>query len=107
MNCVTSILTAIAEAEVHAGPTLIVLVSALAVEYAGSVSVSPVHIMRGLGSLLRNCSGERTGKINSSHDSLTSLCYFCSCSAGCMLIGYATAIRALRRYPHRHYRAGV
>ncbi|KAF4598384.1 hypothetical protein EYR38_006786 [Pleurotus pulmonarius] len=56
MNCATALLTAIAEPEVHAGPTLIVLVSALAVEYAGSVSVSPVDIMRGLGSLLKNCS---------------------------------------------------
>lgn len=56
INCATALLTAIAEAEVHAGPTLIVLVSALAVEYAESVSVSPVHIMRGLGSLLKNCS---------------------------------------------------
>ncbi|KAF7428422.1 hypothetical protein PC9H_007646 [Pleurotus ostreatus] len=56
MNCATALLTAIAEAEVHAGPTLIVLVSALAVEYAECVSVSPVHVMRGLGYLLKNCS---------------------------------------------------
>ncbi|KAG5220079.1 Adaptin-N domain-containing protein [Salix suchowensis] len=63
MNCATALLTTIAETEVHAGPTLIVLVSALAVEYAGSVSVSPL-------------------------------------GAGCMLIGYAAVVRALRRYPN-------
>jgi hypothetical protein len=50
--------TSVDEPEIHLGPTLMVIISALASEYSGRLSIPPKVVLHGLAKRLSSCPGE-------------------------------------------------
>ncbi|KAF8842990.1 ARM repeat-containing protein [Paxillus ammoniavirescens] len=48
ISCVTALAVSLTEPEVHIGPTLMVVISALVCDYCGKISTPPLEILRGL-----------------------------------------------------------
>ncbi|KAJ7928581.1 armadillo-type protein [Mycena leptocephala] len=56
IGCATTLVTSLANPEIFLGQTMMVIVPALATEYAGKLSVPPPDVLRGLSSRLPLCS---------------------------------------------------
>ncbi|KIK97374.1 hypothetical protein PAXRUDRAFT_31834 [Paxillus rubicundulus Ve08.2h10] len=48
ISCVTALAVSLTEPEMHLGPTLMVVISALVCDYCGKISIPPVEMLRGL-----------------------------------------------------------
>jgi len=55
IGCATAMVTFMAELETHLGPTLMVIIPALASEYSGRLSIQPKVVLRGLANRLSFC----------------------------------------------------
>ncbi|KAJ7647590.1 armadillo-type protein [Roridomyces roridus] len=55
VGCATNLVTSLATSEVLFGQTMMVIISALATEYSGKLSVAPPDVLRGLSSRLPLC----------------------------------------------------
>ncbi|KAF8638039.1 hypothetical protein AX16_010671 [Volvariella volvacea WC 439] len=55
-NCATTLLTLLTNEDKHIGPSLHVILSALACEYCGRVSISPIKLLEGLSFHIASCS---------------------------------------------------
>jgi hypothetical protein len=58
IGCATAMVTFMAELETHLGPTLMVIIPALASEYSGRLSIQPKVVLRGLANRLSFCPRE-------------------------------------------------
>ena len=58
MGCATTLIAPVVEANSCFSSTLMVIVSAIASEYSGKLSIPPVDILRGLASRLASYTGE-------------------------------------------------
>jgi AP-4 complex subunit epsilon-1 len=79
ISCVTALAVSLTEPEVHIGPTLMVVISALVCDFCGKISTPPLEILRGLARRL----------VLYARKSVTFARYrgdhFCSLRPGCML----------------------
>lgn len=83
-SCATHVTTVLSEPEVHLGPTALIIATALATEFSGSVPTSPLEVLSGLAARIRVCPGQFA--LLSLRSPLT---VSCSYRAGALYYSYA------------------